>query len=172
MLQVVSNREGFQHPLTWPQLLESFPLPPAITEQALVDQVLQPGDLDLLAQLRRQLEEKGSKRDQDAAKTLASLAVVNPTGADLALLEGVLLTGATAKTPYAAKIGAFPTKALQKTMAPLMPALEALMARVEQGRPQRLGLAAAQRSMALHNFAAAFLSIYAQEKQQRGWARF
>ena len=172
MLQVVSNREGFQHPLTWPQLLESFPLPPAITEQALVDQVLQPGDLDLLAQLRRQLEEKGSKRDQDAAKTLASLAVVNPTGADLALLEGVLLTGATAKTPYAAKIGAFPTKALQKTMAPLMPALEALMARVEQGRPQRLGLAAAQRSMALHNFAAAFLSIYAQEKQQRGWLDF
>lgn len=172
--QVVNQREAFQqqHPLPWPRLLENFSLPPAITEQALVDQVFQPGDLEWLAQLRSQLERSGGKRDQDAAKKLASLAVDNPTGADMALLEDVLLTGATARKPYAAKIGAFPTKALRKAMAPLTPALEALMVRVEQARPQRLGLAAAQRSMALHNFAAAFLSIYAQEKQQRGWLDF
>ncbi|MXZ82154.1 MAG: double-strand break repair helicase AddA, partial [Synechococcus sp. SB0666_bin_14] len=143
--------------------------PPALTEQALVNQVLQRGDLDMLAQLRRRLEGSSSARDQGAAKKLASLAVVNPTGADLALLEGVLLKGAT---PYTAKTGTFPTKALRTTMASLMPSLEALMERVEQARPQRLGLAAAQRSMALHNFAGAFLSIYAQEKQQRGWLDF
>ena len=173
MLQVVSNRGAFQrHPLPWPRLLESFSLPPAITEQALVNQVLQPGDLDLLAQLRRWLEGSSSTRDQGAAKKLASLAVVNPTGADLALLEGVLLTGATAREPYTAKTGTFPTRALRTTMAPLVPALEALMVRVEQARPQRLGLAAAQRSMALHNFAGAFLSLYAKAKQQRGWLDF
>ncbi|SAY39387.1 double-strand break repair helicase AddA [Candidatus Synechococcus spongiarum] len=173
VLQMVNNREDFQqHPLTWSQVLESFSLPPAITEQTLVEQVLQPGDLDVLAQLRSQLARSSSIRDQGAAKKLASLAVANPTGADVGLLEAVLLTGANAKQPYAAKIGDFPTKALRATMASLMPSLEALMVRVEQVRPQRLGLAAAQRSMALHNFAAAFLSIYAQEKQQRGWLDF
>ena len=173
VLQVVSKRQDFQqHPLTWPQVLEHFSLPPAITEQTLVDQVLQPGDLELLAQLRCRLAESASTRDQGAAKKLTSLAVADPTVADLAVLEGVLLTGATARQPYAAKIGAFPTKALRATMASLMPSLEALMERVEQARPQRLALAAAQRSMALHHFAAAFLSIYAREKQQRGWLDF
>ncbi|MXZ83759.1 MAG: AAA family ATPase, partial [Synechococcus sp. SB0666_bin_14] len=172
MLQVVSKREDFQqHPLPWPRLLEIFSLPPAITEQTLVDQVFLPGDLELLAQLRTRLA-GSSKGDQNAAKKLASLAAANPTVADVALLEGVLLTGATARTPHAAKTGAFPTRALRKTTASLIPPLEALMVRVEQARPQRLGLAAAQRSMALHGFAAAFLPIYAHEKQRRGWLDF
>ena len=173
VLQVVSNRGAFpQHPLPWLRLLERFSLPPTITEQALIEQVFQRGDLDLLAQLRTRLEESSGKRDQGAAKKLLSLAVDNPTVADMALLEGVFLNGPAAKEPYAAKIGKFPAKALRQTIAPLMPALEALMMRVEQARPQRLGLAAAQRSMALQNFAAAFLPLYAQEKQQRGWLDF
>ncbi|MCY3537854.1 MAG: double-strand break repair helicase AddA [Cyanobacteria bacterium MAG IRC3_bin_20] len=172
ILQVVSNREAFQqHSLPWPRLLEIFSLPPAITEQTLVDQVFLPGDLELLAQLRTRLA-GSSKGDQSAAKKLASLAAANPTVADVALLEGVLLTGATAMKPHAAKTGAFPTRALRKTTASLIPPLEALMVRVEQARPQRLGLAAAQRSMALHGFAAAFLPIYAHEKQRRGWLDF
>ena len=173
VLQMASKREDFQqNPLPWPRMLEIFHLPPAITEQTLVDQVLQPGDLELLAQLRSQLAGSSSTKDQGAAKKLASLAVDNPTVADMALLEGVLLTGPAAKEPHAAKIGAFPTKALRQTMASLMPSLEALMERVEQTRPQRLSLAAAQRSMALYNFAAALLPLYAQEKQQRGWLDF
>ncbi|MCY4332747.1 MAG: double-strand break repair helicase AddA [Cyanobacteria bacterium MAG CAR1_bin_15] len=170
--QVVSNRETFQqHPLPWPRLLEIFSLPPTITEQALVDQVFLPGDLELLVQLRTRLQ-GSSARDQGAAQKLASLAAAKPTVADVALLEGVLLTGATARTPHAAKIGAFPTKALRKTTASLIPPLEELMARVEQTRPRRLALAAARRSMALHDFAAAFLPIYAHEKQRRGWLDF
>ena len=173
VLQVVNNRGAFpQHPLPWPRLLESFSLPPTITEQGLIEQVFHRGDLELLAQLRPRLEKSSGKRDQGAAKKLLSLAVDNPTVADMALLEGVLLTGPTARKPHAAKIGAFPGKALRQAIAPLMPALEALMMRVEQARPQRLSLAAAQRSMALHNFAAAFLPLYAHEKQRRGWLDF
>ena len=173
VLQVVNNRGAFpQHPLPWPRLLESFSLPPTITEQGLIEQVFHRGDLELLAQLRTRLEKSSGKRDQGAAKKLLSLAVDNPTVADMALLEGVLLTGPTARKPHAAKIGAFPGKALRQAIAPLMPALEALMMRVEQARPQRLSLAAAQRSMALHNFAAAFLPLYAHEKQRRGWLDF
>lgn len=173
VLQVVNNRGAFpQHPLPWPRLLESFSLPPTITEQALIEQVFQRGDLELLAQLRTRLQESGGKRDQGAAKKLLSLAVDNPTVADMALLEGVLLNGPAARKPHAAKIGKFPAKALRQAIAPLMPALEALMMRVEQARPQRLGLAAAHRSMALHNFAAAFLPLYAHEKQRRGWLDF
>lgn len=173
ILQVMNNREAFQqHPLMWLQLLEVFSLPRDITEEALVSQVLGPDDMGLLEQLRIHLEESNSTTDQGASKKLASLAMVNPTVADLALLEGVLLTGVGAKKPYTAKIGKFPTKALRKTMKSLVPALENLMVRVEQTRPQRVGLAAAQRSMALHNFAAAFLPIYTHEKQKRGWLDF
>ena len=172
ILQVVSKREAFHNPPTWPQLLKLFSLPTTITEQTLVEQVLQPGDLELLGQLRISLEGSSSPRDRGAAKKLASLAVANPTVADMALLEGVLLTGSSAKEPYTAKVDKFPTKALRKAMGSLVPPLEALMERVEQGRPQRVGLAAAQRSMALYNFAAAFLPRYAQEKQRRGWLDF
>ena len=173
VLQVVNNREAFhQYPLPWSRLLDTFSLPPAITAQILVDQVLRSGDLELLAQLRTRLQGSSSKRDQGAAKKLASLAAANPTVADVALLEGVLLTGATAKEPHRAKLGTFPTKALRKTIPSLVPPLEALMVRLEQGRPQRVGLAAARRSMALHSFAAAFLTLYDHEKQRRGWLDF
>ena len=172
ILHVVGNRQAFQRPLPWLRLLEIFQLPPAIGEQALVDTVLQPGDLELLARLRIRLAGSSSRNDQGAAKKLAALAVANPTVADLALLEGVLLTGAAAREPYGAKIGQFPTRALRATMASLVPPLEALMVRVQQARPQRVGLAAARRSMALHNFAAAFLPLYAHEKQRRGWLDF
>ena len=172
--QMVNNQEAFRHPLPWSRLLETFSLPPTITEQALLEQVLQPGDMELLVQLRTHLQGSSSVKDKGASKKLASLAVENPTMADMALLEGILLTGSGAKEPFTAKIGQFPTKAQRQnqTIAALMPALEALMVRVEEARPQRLGLAAAQRSMAMHNFAAAFLPIYTHEKQRRGWLDF
>ena len=172
ILQVVKNREALGNPCTWPRLLEIFSLPPNITEQGLVGQVLQPADMELLAQLRARLESSGSRNDQSASRKLASLAVDHPTVADLALLERVLLTGASAREPHQAKVDKFPTKALRQAMASRMPGLNELMVRVQQARPYRLGLAAAQRSMALHNFAAAFLPIYTQEKQRRGWLDF
>ena len=173
VLQVVNKRgKALREPPTWPRLLEAFSLPPHITEQGLVGQVLQPADMALLAQLRTHLESSSGRNDQSASRKLASLAVDHPTVADLALLESVLLTGATAREPHQAKVDKFPTKALRQAMASRMPGLNELMVRVQQARPYRLGLAAAQRSKALHNFAAAFLPIYEQEKQRRGWLDF
>jgi len=171
-LQLVRQRAAFQRPLTWPQLLEVFSLPSTMSEAALLAQVIQPDDLKLLDQLLPKLE-ASSTNDQKAAKKLKSLAAANPTMGDLALLESIFLY---AKTPYRAKIDGkypFPTKALRKTMGlEELEKLNDLMGRVEEGRQQRLGLAAAKRSMALYNFAAAFLPIYAQEKQRRGWLDF
>jgi len=61
----------------------------------------------------------------------------------------VFLTGATAKSPFSAKIGGFPNKPTQKLIADHMPALEDFMARVEAARETRLALNAAQRTHAL-----------------------
>ena len=172
ILQVVKNCDAFQQNLlTWPQLLEIFSLPTSITEKDLVEQVFQTGDMELLAELRGKLTGSDKVSDRNASKKMVSLAMVNPTVMDIALLEDVFLTGTGAKEPFTAK-EKFPTQALCKTITSLVPALKELMKRVEKARPQRLGLAAAQRSMALHNFARAFLPIYANEKQQRGWLDF
>ena len=60
-----------------------------------------------------------------------------------------------------AKIGSLPTKATREKLGPLLAPFEDLMARVEDARPRRLALLAAQRTSALHAFAARFLPDYA-----------
>ena len=57
-------------------------------------------------------------------------------------------------------------------LADIMPALNALMQRIEAARPRRLTLAAAQKTETLHALATAFLPIYAERKAARGWLDF
>ncbi|MGY6550102.1 MAG: double-strand break repair helicase AddA [Roseinatronobacter sp.] len=114
----------------------------------------------------------GSVTDVKIAAKLRAIAETAPDMAALEALEGVLLTGATAKAPFSAKIGSLPTKATQKTLGALMDPLEQLMVRVESARPRRLALECLTRSVALHRFARAFLPAYAQAKAARGWLDF
>ena len=53
-----------------------------------------------------------------------------------------------------------------------MPRLDALMLRVESARPRRIALQAAEKTAALHWFAAAFLPVYKARKADRGWLDF
>ncbi len=87
--------------------------------------------------------------------------------------RSVFLTGSGAKEPFAAKIGGFPTKATREgAAAPLMPALDGLMARIEAARPKRLALDTARKTLALHRFAHPFVAEYEVRKQARGWLDF
>ncbi|MGR3806065.1 double-strand break repair helicase AddA [Marinibacterium profundimaris] len=168
---LTGKREAFDRTLSREEILGVFGVPAHVTEDTLVDQAFAPGDIEMLGALARALQGSGSN-DRKAAAKLATLREENI--AALAVLEDVLLTGSGAKQPFAAKIGSFPTKSAQKdgAVAPLMPDLEALMQRIEELRPQRLGLMAARKTMALHDFAAAFLPEYARRKQLRGWLDF
>jgi ATP-dependent helicase/nuclease subunit A len=166
---VVQNREAFQDPLGWPELLNLLDLPPGLDETDLERNVFLGSETTLLQDLRTALQ-TGSVTDVKNADKLAG--ICTPTLADLPVLEGMFLTGAGAKSPFTAKIGQFPTKSVQGSHSALMAVLEPFMQRVEAARNLRLGLAAARKSQALHAFASAFLPEYARRKQTRGWLDF
>ncbi|KUJ78033.1 DNA helicase UvrD [Ruegeria marisrubri] len=166
---IVQNRDGFAQPLDWAALLRLFDLPEGFDEQALLDRVYLGGEVELIRSILPVLIESGGNNAKAADKLAA---FTEPTLANLAVLESVLLTGAGAKAPFSAKVGSFPTKVVQAVLADRMPQIDALMRRVEAAREQRLALVAAQKSLALHRFAAVFLPEYERRKQLRGWLDF
>ena len=106
------------------------------------------------------------------SETGARLSAFRPDVSGISLLEDVLLTKSGAN-PFTAKLGSFPTKGLREGQAaPFVPRLEALMRRVEAGRGQRLALTAAEKTLALHRFAQAFLPRYRARKAAQGFLDF
>ncbi|MHC0052018.1 double-strand break repair helicase AddA [Actibacterium sp. D379-3] len=149
----------------------AFDLPDGFEQADLLGTVFLGGEGDLLARLLPVLR-AGKATDAKAADRLAPLDLTAPGLADLEVLEGVFLTGTTAKEPFSAKIGSFPTKDTRAALADTLPALEDLMGRVETARKTRTALTAAQKTLALHRFAVAFLPNYAARKLQHGWLDF
>ncbi len=167
--QIVSQQAGFDPALDWAGCLNLFDLPPDLTADAVAARVLLGNEADMLATLIPHLLAKGGN-DAKAGYKLQQIDRMDLSS--LAVMEDVFLTGASAKEPFTAKLGSFPTKPTQAKVADMMPALEDLMRRVEDTRALRLGFAAARKTHSLHRFAAPFLTHYAQAKQLRGWLDF
>ncbi|WP_299890570.1 double-strand break repair helicase AddA [uncultured Ruegeria sp.] len=167
---VTQKRNLFAHPLRRPDLLQRFALPDGFDENALVSRVFLGGEVDLIRSMLPALIESGGNN----AKAAEKLAAFTDAGfGSLRLLEGVFLTGKSAKDPFTAKINGFPTKALREgVLADWIPQLEAFMLRIEAAREHRLALVAAEKTAVLHRFAAAFLPEYERRKQLRGWLDF
>ncbi|NVO55900.1 double-strand break repair helicase AddA [Rhodobacteraceae bacterium B1Z28] len=167
---VTQKRSLFLQPLQWADLLHRFGLPDGFDQDALRSQVFLGGEVELVQSMLPALTESGGNN----AKAAAKLTRFTAAGLDhLPLLENVLLTGKSAKEPFTAKINSFPTKVLREAaLADQMPQLEAFMLRVEAARERRLALVAAQKTLVLHRFAAAFLPEYERRKQLRGWLDF
>ncbi len=166
---VVQHREGFAVPMRLSDLLGLFDQPADLTEGRILAEVFDGGEDDLIAALIPALRAKGGNDGKAADR----LALLGPLGYDqLPALEGIFLTGPTAKAPFTAKVGSFPTKATRDQLSAHMPALDALMQRVEAARDARLALGAARKSHALHAFATRFISLYAEQKLLRGWLDF
>jgi ATP-dependent helicase/nuclease subunit A len=166
---IVGMRDAFDALPDRAGLLRLFGQPATLDAQSLRREVFDGGEAALLAELVPALL-AGSSMDVKAGDTLGSLGEVDLSV--LPVLENVLLTGSGAKAPFTAKIGSFPTKATRAAAAHLMPALEALMQRLEDARDARLALEAVDRTLALHRFADRFLAHYAREKELRGWLDF
>lgn len=166
---IVGKREGFLARLEPDQVLALFDQPPGLTSDLIENSVFLGSEAALLDQIIPHLLEKGGN-DAKAGTALQGITQFDLT--DLPVLENVLLTGAGAKEPFTAKIGSFPTKPTQKIIADAMPALEALMMRVEDARNARLSLMTAQKTSALHRFSRAFLARYDAAKERRGWLDF
>ena len=147
-------------------------LPEGFDDAALLADCLDGDEATLIPALIPLLK-AGGKTDAGAAEKLSRGAWDRAGVDELAILEQVLLTGEGAKAPFAAKIGAFPTKALREgACAALMDRLDELMSRVEAARPMRLALAHAQRTLALQRFGHAFCRRYAAAKSGGGWLDF
>ena len=149
----------------------TFGLPAGMTEDKLLSEVFLGSEAALIADMLPFLD-AGGKNDGKAADKLRALDMAR---ADLSLLphlEGIFLTGATAKEPFAAKIGSFPSKDTRIAMDALIDPLNHFMARIEQARPLRLGLAALHRARVLHAFAQPFLAAYRAQKDARAWLDF
>jgi ATP-dependent helicase/nuclease subunit A len=166
---ITAKRAAFAEPLQRNGLLALFDLPTGYDAAALEAEVFLGGEEELIRDLCAVLA-GGKATDQKNGAALSALG--DPGLAILPELERVFLTGASAKEPFVAKLGSFPTKDLQKTHPDLMDRLEPLMLRVEAARPRRLGLEAARKSQALHAFATRFLPEYDRRKQLRGWLDF
>ncbi|MDP1669150.1 double-strand break repair helicase AddA [Phaeovulum sp.] len=165
------NSAAFDLQLTRAEALALFGLPAGFDTAALLREVFAGGEAALLTALVPILEAKGGN-DAKAAAKLARLDLAAPDSGTCAALEGVLLYSEKAAAPFCAKIGSFPTKPTQKSAAALVPRLEALMHRVEAARARRIALAAAERTLALHRFAGAWLPRYRAKKAARGWLDF
>ncbi|EGJ23020.1 UvrD-like DNA helicase [Cereibacter sphaeroides WS8N] len=167
--EVARNAAGLLPPLDAPACRALYGVEG--DEAALLAQVFLGGEEEWMPALIAALE-AGSANDQKAAAKLRLLSFAAPTTATLAGLEGVLLTGASAKEPYTAKLGSFPTKATRGALGPLADRLDALMRRVEAARPVRCCLLAAERARLIHAFAGVFLPLYQARKASRGWLDF
>ncbi len=168
--EIAARRAAFATPPDRAGLLRAYGAPADLTPADLTLEL----DLDagLIARLKSTLRNYGSSNDLKAFDRLTELELDNPGPADHAILEGLLLVG-SGDNAFTSKRGKFPTKATRAMMAPEdLDALDALMDRVEALRPRRLALAAAERTLALHRFAAQLLPAYEAEKARRGWLDF
>ena len=165
---IVGRREAFEAPLGWADLTRAFDLPDGFDEAALEKAVFDGTEAELFHNLR-QILLTGKATDIKNANILAG--IPDPDSNDLPTLEKLFLF-ASGKNKHGAKIGSIPTKDLAAKHPALVDALNDLMQRVAEARQPRLGLAAARKSLALHQFAAAFLPEYARRKQLHGWLDF
>ena len=151
--------------------MAQFALGPEETSQTILNDVFLGNEATWLPRVTA-LTRVRSPTDVNAARRFERMTLPPTDIAALTLLEDVLLTGADAKAPFTAKTGTFPTKATRAALGPLREPLIALMHRTEATRPKRIAFAAAERSHALHRFAAPFLTEYAARKAARGLLDF
>lgn len=170
--QVVGRRAGFAKPLTVDSARQLFGLRPGDNVESLIAETFLGDEADWLPDVIAAME-KGSATDSKNAKSLSAIDLSEPTLSTVVALESVLLSGASAKEPFTAKIGSLPTKDIRKAMdATLLGRLENLMARVESARDIRCALQAMERALTLHRFAEVFLPLYEKRKAARAWLDF
>ncbi|WP_322867401.1 double-strand break repair helicase AddA [Aquicoccus sp. G2-2] len=167
--EIAGAADAFRSAVGLKDALALFDLPQDFEERHLCAGAFIGGERALLDDLLRALRE-GSARDLGAADKLEKLQEFDLSA--LPVLESVFLTGASAKEPFSAKLGSFPTKPSQAKIASLMPELESFMLRIEAIRPKRIAFAAAQKTAALHAFARRFVEHFEARKQARGWLDF
>ncbi len=163
--ELVGHKAAFLPPRSDAEIRALYNLPDGLDETALLARVFLGSETQLLAELVPLLNASGTM-DQKAGAKLS--AVIGPDMASLRVLEDVFLVKS------GDNIGKVSSRAVTKAIlnGPLGNPLSQLMQRVEDSRALRLSWEAAERDVALHRFAQAFLPAYEDAKVRRGWLDF
>lgn len=169
---IIAHREALMRPASRNEILGWFGLPEGFDVDRLLAEVFLGGEAALLQELLTVLKISDKVTDQRAAERIAPLNLDAPGIRELEELSALMLTGASAKEPFTAKVGTFPTRASQDALGDRYAELIDLMLRVECARDRRNGLFAARKTDVLYRFAAKFLPAYERRKQLHGWLDF
>ena len=164
--QIASHRSAFGKPLTRPDALHLFALPADVTDDHFLKLAFRGGEDWLIAQCLPLLR-AGSQTMQDLAVALAGIDAQAPARPDLEVLYTQLLK--KDGSPNFAKV---PTAKVRAAMDSLVHDFDDFMQRVADAHEAELALAAAEKTVALHDFAAVFLPDYAARKAARGFLDF
>ena len=168
---VVAAQDYFARPLSRDQALEAVGLWPGFTDSDLPTLPFIGTEQALFRQVLPFLA-NGSPTMVDLAAELRTIDPDAPTPEALnALFAAFLYKGDHGPKPEA-KTPSIPTPRVSRAMGPLLDDFHAFMHRVAAARNGPLALDAAEKTMALHHFAAAFLPAYAARKLSRGWLDF
>jgi ATP-dependent helicase/nuclease subunit A len=170
LMQIIHTRAQFAAPMDIARCADLFGVPRGETVEGILADVLLGDEVDIFDTLLPVLEGSGPTDMKEAAR-LRQADLSRHDFATLELLEGPFLFSSGAKKGFA-KTDSFPTKAVRERLANLMPRLNALMGRVEVARARRIAFGAAQKTAALHGFAAHFLPAYDARKSARGYLDF
>ena len=145
---------------------------PSLTFETLVQTTLTDDDWRFLKSLPPILGQSDKVTDTKLGQFIAGL----PSSANyraLVALEQKLLTGAKAAAPFSAKTNALPTKAFRTgPFAPHAAHFQSIMEALEANRPARIAFEAAEKTHALHAFAADLIPAFTAEKTARGVLEF
>jgi ATP-dependent helicase/nuclease subunit A len=164
--QVARHRARFAHPLDRAGAMRLFGLPEVVTDDHFLS-IAFTGDEDWLIARCLPLLRAATPTMQELATALAGLNLTSPTRADLAVLYDRLLK--KDGEPNFAKV---PTPKVRAAMDVMVHDFDDFMQRVGDARSAEKTLAAAEKTLALHNFAAVFLPEYERRKAARGLLDF
>ncbi len=169
--EVAKQRDAFVPVRSKADIWRAFGLADGFSEQDYLAQVFPDWAAEVLADLGKALL-TGSTLDLNAAAKLAKLDLDNLNLQAAEIVEEVFVFANDKKSANSAKLKTFPTGPTRKAFPDLTEAVQTLMLGFEAAKPLRQGLKAAQKCLALHQFATAFLPEYAARKQAHGWLDF
>ena len=164
--EIVEQRDAFER--GFPNVLSPEPEPLDVT----IGEVFAPGTTELLSSWAALMSKSDSSSDRSGANRLASAVEMAGTEDGLKTLEALLLYGRTAKTPFAPKFKAFPTKKLRESEPEHYAQLADVMESVAKARANRIRYRVFTRTRALHDFAACYFREYDRRKLLGGYLTY
>ncbi len=164
--EIARHRARFTPPLNRAGVWALFGLPMVVDDAFLLSLAFN-GTEDWLIAQTLPLLRAGTPTMQDLATALAGLHLQNPTRSDLVVLYDHLLK--KDGQPNFAKV---PTTKVRTAMGDLALDFDDLMQRVADAKEAERSLAVAEKTLALHDFAAVFLPEYDRRKAARGLLDF